>query len=170
MSYAVTTLLVQTATQTLGHWSNSEASHSLTALIQCNHHLVVLQYLKLPSELCRYYCAQTDNRSPSRHYPRGTTECCINLLLSMFPRELAVLPWRLQDFPLKQRPTPFLCLNHTVFDISTISKKLYLNLSKYVDKLLVVKTLININHFGWTYETLRLKILNILTENILHFS
>ena len=148
MSYAVTTLIVQTTTQTLGHWSNSEASHSL--LIQCNHHLVVLQYLKLPSELCRYYCARTDNRSPTRHYPPCTTECCTNLLLSMFPWELAVLPWRLQDFPLwfKQRPTPFLRFNHTVFDISTISKKLYLNLSKYVDKLLVVKTLININHFG----------------------
>ena len=100
------------------HWrTNPEASHSLTTLAQWNHHLVVLAYLKLPFELLSYYCTRTENHSPACHHPPGTMECCTNLLLSRIPWELAVLPWRLQDFPLqfKYRPSPSVCLNHTAF-------------------------------------------------------
>ena len=82
------------------HWRNSETSHSLTALLQCNHYLVVLPYLNLPFERRSYYFVCTDNHSPTRPYPPGATGCCTNLLLSRFPWELAVLSWRLQGFSL----------------------------------------------------------------------
>ena len=42
---------------------------------------------------------------------------------------------------LKHIPSPFVCLNHRVFRKYMISKELYLNLSKVVDKLLVAKGL-----------------------------
>ena len=89
----------------VNHWPNFAASHSLTALVQCNYHLVVLLYLKLPFEIPNYYCTRTDNHSPARHYR------------------------------LKQ--------------LSTSTK--------------------NIKSFGWKYQTFRLKILNILAENIRRF-
>ena len=65
------------------YWpTNSEASHSLsshsltshllTVLVQCNHHLVVLSYLKLPLELRSYFCVCTGNHSPIRHQPAFT--------------------------------------------------------------------------------------------------
>ena len=44
------------------------------------------------------FFARTDNHSPTRYYPPGTTGCCTNLLSSRFPWELTVLPWRLQGF------------------------------------------------------------------------
>ena len=46
--------------------------------------------------------------SPTRHYPLRTMRCCANLLLSRFPWELTVLPWRLQTFSLwfKTQPQP----------------------------------------------------------------
>ena len=59
---------------------------------------MVLPYLKLLFELSSYFCARTDNHSPTRHYPPGTMGCCTNMLLSRFPWELTVLPWRLQGF------------------------------------------------------------------------
>ena len=63
---------------------------------------------------------------------------------------LTVLPYRLQGFPLRfeNRPGPSVCLNHTVLGNNMISMELYLNLSKYVDKLLVVKSLINFKHIS----------------------
>ena len=131
--------------------------------VQCNHHLV-----RLPFELRSYYCARTDNHSSTRHYPAGTMGYCTKLLLSRFLWELVVLPWRLQGFPLwfeAHTQSSSVCLNHTVFGICMISKKLYFNLSKCVDNLLVVKTLIKIlNIFNW------LKILNTSAENIRYFS
>ena len=59
--------------------------------------------------------------------------------------------------------------NHSVFGIFMISQKLYLNLSKYVDKLLVGKTLINIRHFSRKYLALWMKVLDTSAENIRHF-
>ena len=114
-----------------------DCGHSLTALVQRNHQLVVLPYLKLPFELHSYYCAHIDKHSPL------TTGCCTNLLLSRFSCELAVL--FLEDFRAshcgsKHRSSPSVFFNQTVFSIYMISKKLYLNLSKYVETLLVVKT------------------------------
>lgn len=50
--------------------------------VQCNHYLVVLLSFKLPFELNSYYCARTDNHSPTRHQPPSTTGFCINLFLS----------------------------------------------------------------------------------------
>ena len=48
----------------------------------------------------------------------------------------------------KNKSTPFACLHHTVFGSYMISGELYLNLSNYVDKLLVGKSLINFKHFS----------------------
>ena len=47
---------------------------------------------------------------------------------------------------LKHRPNSSVCLNPTVFSNYMISSKLYLNFSKYGDKLLVGKSLINFKH------------------------
>ena len=46
---------------------------------------------------------------------------------------------------------PKCLLNHTVVHKHLINKELYLTLSKYVDKLLVVKSLINILKFSLKY-------------------
>ena len=70
----------------------------------------------------------------------------------------------------KHRLRPSVCLNHAVFSIYMISKKPYVKLSKYVDKLLVVKTLINIRHFSWKYLTLQLKYYPNRIYYITHFS
>ena len=68
---------------------------------------------------------------------------------------LARLPWS-QQFKLescrtshwvsKHRPCSSVGLNHTVLRNYMISMELYLNLSKYVHKLLVVKSFINFKH------------------------
>ena len=105
------------------HWPNFEASHSFTTLVQRNHHLVAVLYLKVSFELRSCYSTHTDNHSPATHYPPGTAGCCSNLFLSRFPWELAILPCRLQDFPLWfETQTQALCLNHRVFGIYTVSK------------------------------------------------
>ena len=117
-------------------------------VVQCNHHLVVLPYLKLPFELRSYYWARTYNHSPTRHYPPDTMGCFINqpAFYEGFPRswQFFLEDCRASYCGSKHRPSPTVCLNHKVFSIYMINKKLYLNLSKYVDKLLVVKTLINV--------------------------
>ena len=48
---------------------------------------------------------------------------------------------------LKHTPNSSVRLNPTVFSNYMISSKLYLNLSKYGDKLLVGKSLINFKHY-----------------------
>ena len=53
---------------------------------------------------------------------------------------------RASHWGLKHRPSPSVCLNNTVFCNYMISMELYLNLPKYVDKLLVVKSLISFKH------------------------
>ena len=89
---------------------------------------MVLPYLKLSFELCSYFCARTDNHSPTRHYPPGTTGCCTNLLLSRFPRELTVLPWRLQGVSqwFETQPQPN-CLfeSHSDPQVSSQHRALY---------------------------------------------
>ena len=56
------------------HWpTNSKPSHPLIALVQCNHYLVVLLYMKLSFELRSYHNAHTDNHYPTRYYPSGAT-------------------------------------------------------------------------------------------------
>ena len=50
---------------------------------------------------------------------------------------------RVSHWRLKHRLNPSVCLNHTVFGNYMISRKLYLNLSKYFDKLLLGKSFIN---------------------------
>ena len=127
---------------TVIHSPNFEANHSLTALVQCNNHLVVLPYIKLPFELRSYYYACTYNYSPTRHHPPNTTGCCTNLLSAGVPWELAFLSWKLQGLLPWFETQPSVRLNYTLFSIYMISRKPYLKLSKYVDKLLVVKTMI----------------------------
>ena len=91
------------------------------------------------------FCAHTDNHSPTRQYPPGTTGCCTNLLLWRLPWELTVLPWRLQGFSpwfeTKLQPN---CLSESHSDT-----ELYINFSKYIDELLVVKGLTNILKFTY---------------------
>ena len=41
----------------------------------------------------------------------------------------------------KHRPGPSICLNHKMFHNQNNKKKFYLNMSKYVDKLLIVKSI-----------------------------
>ena len=55
---------------------------------------------------------------------------------------------RASHWGLRQRPNPSLCLSHTVFGSFMISRELYLNLSKFVDTLLVVTILINFKRFS----------------------
>ena len=64
---------------------NPEVCHLLSALIQCNHHQVIILYLKLPFELRNFtsnYSARTHNHLPTRH----------NLLSSRFPWGPVVFP------------------------------------------------------------------------------
>ena len=65
-----------------------------------------------------------------------------NLLLSRLPwgRQYNLEGCRAYHWGSKLRPHPSVCLNYTVFSSYMISVELYLNLSKYVDKLLVVKS------------------------------
>ena len=56
------------------HWpTNSKPSHPLTALVQYNHYLVVLLYMKLSFEPRSYHYAHTDNHYLTRYYPSGAT-------------------------------------------------------------------------------------------------
>ena len=48
-------------------------------------------------------------------------------------------------------PTHLFCLNLTVFGNYVINREICLNLSKYVDKLLVGKCVVNFKHFNWKY-------------------
>ena len=98
-----------------------------------------------------YFRACTDNHSATRDYPSSTTVCCTYLVLSRFPWELTVLPWRFQDFTpwFKIQPQPADCLNHTVIHKYITNAELYLTFSKYGDKSLVVKSLINILKFAY---------------------
>ena len=85
--------------------------------------------MKLPSELGSYYCSHTYNHQPTchyttSHYPSGTMEYCNNLLSSV-------------SSSLKVSGLP----RNTVFQNYMINTELYLTFSKYVDKLLLEKSL-----------------------------
>ena len=70
---------------------------------------------------------------------------------------LSRLPWsrsyslegcRASHWDSKHRPRPYFCLNNTRFSNYMINREFYLNLSKYVDKLLLVKSFINFKHIS----------------------
>ena len=73
-----------------------------------------------------------------------------NLLLSRLPwgRQFFLEDCRAFYSGSKHRLGPFVGLNQEIFGNYMISMELYLNFSKYVDKLLVVKSLINFNHIS----------------------
>ena len=106
----------------------------LTALVQCNYHLVV------PTQVTTI-SVRTDNHSPTRHYPTMHY-----LLLSRFSWELTVLleGGRTSHYGSKHSLSLAVCLNHMVIHRYLISTELYLNFSNYDDKLLVMKSLVNI--------------------------
>ena len=67
------------------------------------------------------------------------------------------LPWdchfylegcRASHWGSKHRHGPSVCLNHTVLGNYMISSELHLNLSKFIDKLLVGNSVINFKHFS----------------------
>ena len=133
------------------HWLTSpETSHSLTALAQCNHHLVVLLYFKLQSELRNHCYTRTDNDYSTRQYPSSTSGFCISLLLSRFFWELTAFlkDCRISHCGSNTDPVSlFVWITQCLANM--ISKEIYLNLSKFVDNLLVVKNLLSIRHFIW---------------------
>ena len=68
---------------------------------------------------------------------------------------------------LKHRPNPSICLNHAVFGNYMISRKLYLNLSKYVDKLLMVKSLINVKHIIIWWIVFKRNFINFISMRVI---
>ena len=133
------------------HWlTNPEASYLLTVLVQCSHHLVVLPYLKFHLR----YAVTTTLVQTTTHQLGTTHQAQWNVAPPCFYQGFpGSWPFFLYGCGVshcgsKHSSHPTVCLNHTVFSKYMISKELNLNLSKYVDKLLVVKTLINIRHFS----------------------
>ena len=99
------------------YWPNSEASIHWLRLYSKTITWWLSRILKLLFEQRSYYCAPTDNYSPTRHYLPGTMGCCTSLLLPRFLWELAVLLWRLQGYLLWfKTQTLLLCLfeSHSV--------------------------------------------------------
>ena len=105
-------------------------------LVQCKHPLVVLSYLKLPFELCslRLLLCSYTHRLGTTYFYQGFAAS-----------------WRFflkgckgSHHGLKHSLSSTVCLNHTVIHKYLINTELYLTFSKYVDKLLLVRSLINI--------------------------
>ena len=67
------------------------------------------------------------------------------LLLSRLPwsQQICLEDCRTSHWGSKHRPGPSVCLGYTLLSNCVISRELYVNLSKYVDKLLGGKSLIN---------------------------
>ena len=99
----------------------------------------------------RCFCTRTGNHSPTRHYPPGTTGCCTNLLLSRFPWELTVLPWRLQGFSpwFKTKTQPYCLFESQAIHKYLNNTRFYINFSKYISELVVAKSLTNIRKFTY---------------------
>ena len=78
------------------------------------------------------------------------TNNCHNLLLLrlLWGQQFSLGGCSAFQWCLKHRPDPSVCLNHSVFGNYIISGELYLNVSKYVGKLLVAKSLINFKYFS----------------------
>ena len=72
-----------------------------------------------------------------------------NLLLSRLPWgwQLHLEGCRVSQWGSKHRHCPYVCLSHTVLGNYTIKRELYSNFSKYVEKLLMGKSVINFKHF-----------------------
>ena len=134
------------------HWpTNPDVNHSLAELVQCNHQLVVLPYLKLPFQLATQLQLHSYNYPQTRDYPPGTMlhqPTFIKVSLgagSSFVKVAGVLSvvW---NTVLAQ-----LFAWITQWSTSLLSIQLYITLSKYFDKLFVVKSLINTKQFSWKY-------------------
>ena len=122
--------------------TNPEASYLLTALVHCNHHLVVLLYLKLPFAVTTVLIQTTTHQ--------------LGAILQGFPGswQFFLDSCRVSQYGSKHSSRPSVCLNYKLqfeFTKYIINTELYLTLTKYVDKLLVAKSLINIKYFGWKY-------------------
>ena len=136
------------------HWStNSEASYSMTALVQSNHYLVVLPYLKLSFS----YAVPTALVQTTTH--RLET----SLLLWGFPWELTVLPWRLQGFSLWEIQLHSDCLfeSHSGTQVYYQYRALF--------KLVKICWQITCGEDYNKYWTLQLKMLTALGKNFKHF-
>ena len=124
----------------------------LTALVQCNCHLVVRPYLKLPFELrssqlllCLYRKPLTSSALPIRNKGILHQLSLIKVFLGADSSDLKVVD--LQDHGSKHSLSSTTCFNHTMINKYFTITELYLTFSKYGDKLLVVKSLINILKF-----------------------
>ena len=124
----------------------------LTALVQCNCHLVVRPYLKLPFELrssqlllCLYRKPLTNSALPIRNKGILHQLSLIKVFLGADSSDLKVVD--LQDHGSKHSLSSTTCFNHTMINKYFTITELYLTFSKYGDKLLVVKSLINILKF-----------------------
>ena len=87
-----------------------------------------------------------------------------NLLLSGLPWDwqFSLGSCRVSHWGSKHRPGPSVCLIHTVFGNYMISRKLYLNLSKYVDKLLLRKSFISFTNLILVHVILLIHFINVV--------
>ena len=120
----------------------------LTALVQCNYHLVVLLYLKLPFELHRSRLLLRSYRQPltNQTLPDYALPAFIKVSLGADSSSLKVAGLHTM---IRNSLSPAVCLSHTVICKYLINIELYLTFSKYGDKLLVMKSLINILKFTY---------------------
>ena len=83
-------------------------------------------------------------------YQRGTTRLCTTCFCKVFPGswQFFLKGCRASHHGSKHSISPAVCLNHKVIHSYLINTKLYLNFSKYGDKLLVVKSLTNILEYA----------------------
>ena len=65
-----------TKTTLVIHLPNLYTSHSLRALLQCNHQLLVLPYFKLLFELRSYCCLCTDNQPVTQQVEWDVASTC----------------------------------------------------------------------------------------------
>ena len=125
-------------------------------LVQCNHLLVVLPYLKLPFELRTYFCACTDKPSHTRH--SGMLHQPAFIKVSLRADSSSFEDCRASHCGSKNSSSATVCLNHKVVHKYLINAELHLtflinllNRFNLLNKSLVVKTLINILKFSLKY-------------------
>ena len=117
-----------------------------TVLVQFNHHLVVLPYLKFPFELS----SSTSVLVQTTTHQLGTTHLVQWVVVpTWFYYQGFLEGCRASNRGTKHSLSPNICLNYTVILKYITNAELYLIFSKYVDILLVVKSLINIVKFAY---------------------
>ena len=115
-------------------------------LVQFNHHLVVLPYLKFPFELS----SSTSVLVQTTTHQLGTThQVQRGVVLTWFYYQGFLEDCRTSHRGTKHSLSPNLCLNYMVILKYITNAELYLTFSKYVDILLVVKSLKNIVKFAY---------------------